>query len=191
MGLFHRLRKRAFDLVGAGASLAVTGPVIALAAAATRVEVGPPPFERVLRAGRDGEPFAMWQLRTHPRTELGAWLRATGISQLPALWNVVRGEMSLVGPRPVHPQYAALAPGRGALKPGLTGWAQLHGARGKSWDDEQALDRWYLDHATLTVDLLVIARTVIDHVRRPTDPTRGAPEHDLDDAATGSAAVMN
>jgi sugar transferase EpsL len=191
MGLLHRLRKRAFDLVGASASLVVTGPVVALAAAATRVEVGTPVFERVLRAGRGGEPFAMWQLRTHGRTELGAWLRATGIAHLPALWNVVRGEMSLVGPRPVHPQYAALAPARGALKPGLTGWAQLHGARGKSWDDEQALDRWYLDHATLTVDLLVIARTIIDHVRKPTDPERGAPEHDLDDAATSPAAVMN
>ena len=77
------------------------------------------------------------------------------------------------------------------MKPGLTGWAQLHGARGKSWDDEQALDRWYLDHASLTVDVLVLARTVIDHVRRPTDPERGAPEHERDDAATGPAAVMN
>src|SRR5215510_5905503 len=87
MRLFQRMAKRAFDLAGASAALAATAPVLVIAAAATRMEVGPPPLERTLRAGRGGEPFAMWRLRTHPQTELGAILRGTGIAVLPALWN--------------------------------------------------------------------------------------------------------
>ncbi|MBK9035506.1 MAG: sugar transferase [Myxococcales bacterium] len=185
------MSKRAFDLVGACAALVVTGPVVALAAAATRVELGPPPFERVLRAGRGGEPFAMWHLRTHARTELGAWLRATGVATLPALWNVLRGDMSLVGPRPLHPQYADLTPGRHALKPGVTGWAQLHGGDDRSWDDEQALDRWYLEHASLTVDAMILTRAVLDRLRRPGDGEAATPGHDSDGAPTRPAAVMN
>lgn len=189
MGLLDTLRdlrqraaKRAFDLVGASAAIVVTSPVMALAAVATRVEVGPPPFARVLRAGRGGEPFAMWHLRTHDTTELGAWLRATGLAALPALWNVVTGEMSLVGPRPVHPQYAALSSINRHAKPGLTGWSQLHGGAGRAWDDEQALDRWYVEHASLTVDAMIVLRALGDRLRRrevapPTppdvDPARG------------------
>ncbi len=166
MRVLHRLAKRAFDLVGAGVGLAATAPVLAIAAAATRMELGPPPLERHLRAGRRGAPFAMWQLRTHPQTELGAILRGTGLAQLPALWNVVRGEMSLVGPRPVHPQYAAIAPRRLEVKPGLTGWSQLHASLTRSWADEQSLDDWYVAHRALTLDVLILVRTVIDGVRR-------------------------
>ena len=180
--LRQRAVKRVFDVVGATAAIVVTSPVVALAAAATRVELGPPPFARVLRAGRGGEPFAMWHLRTHTATELGAWLRATGIATLPALWNVVRGDMSLVGPRLVHPQYAALSPVNQRTKPGLTGWSQLHGGADRAWDDEQALDRWYAEHASLTVDAMIVVRALRDRLRKrdaaaPTppdaDPSRG------------------
>ena len=191
MRVLHRLAKRAFDLVGAGVGLAATAPVLAIAAAATRMELGPPPLERHLRAGRRGAPFAMWQLRTHPQTELGAILRGTGLAQLPALWNVVRGEMSLVGPRPVHPQYAAIAPRRLEVKPGLTGWSQLHASLTRSWADEQSLDDWYVAHRALTLDMLILVRTVIDGVRR----RGGAAEHH-DGGATRatratSTVVMN
>ena len=190
MGLLQRAGKRVFDLIGAGVGLATTAPVLALGAMATRYEVGPPPLERVLRAGRGGEPFAMWQLRTHAATELGAWLRGTGIAALPALWNVVRGEMSLVGPRPLHPQYAAVAPALHRTKPGLTGWAQVNGAAGRAWDDEQALDRWYVEHASLTVDALILVRAVRDRLRRP---SRGPDaRRDPAGAPTGTrAAVFN
>lgn len=191
MGLLHRAGKRVFDLIGAGVGLVTTAPIVALAATATRYEVGPSPFERVLRAGRGGEPFAMWQLRTHARTDLGAWLRSTGIATLPALWNVVRGEMSLVGPRPLHPQYAAVAAALHRTKPGLTGWAQVHGVAGRTWDDEQALDRWYLEHGSLTVDALIVVRAVRDALRRP--GRSGDPRRDPDAPPTraGAAVVLN
>lgn len=191
MRVFHRLAKRAFDLVGASAGLVATAPVLAIAAAVTRLEVGPPPLERHLRAGRRGEPFAMWRLRTHPDSALGAILRGTGVAQLPALWNVVRGEMSLVGPRPVHPQYAGIAPSRLEVRPGLTGWSQLHQGTARSWSDEQALDDWYLAHRALTLDALILVRVVIDGLRRRAAP---AGRHELDpEPTTGSApsAVMN
>ena len=188
MRFLHRLAKRAFDLAGACAGLAIGAPVLVAAAAATRVEVGAP-LERTLRAGRGGEPFAMWRLRTHPHTELGALLRGTGAAALPALWNVLRGEMSLVGPRALHPQYAGLAPRRLEVKPGLTGWSQLHAAAARSWADEESLDDWYVEHRAITLDVLILVRTVIDGVRR-----RGqAAEPPLPPRATGAApaAVMN
>ncbi|MBK7077483.1 MAG: sugar transferase [Myxococcales bacterium] len=198
MGLFASFRdlrqravKRAFDVLGASAAIVVTSPVVALAAAATRVEVGPPPFARVLRAGRGAEPFAMWHLRTHDQTELGAWLRATGIAALPALWNVVAGEMSLVGPRPVHPQYAALSPINRRTKPGLTGWSQLHGGADRAWDDEQALDRWYADHASLTVDALIVLRAVRDRLRKRDAAAPSAPEADPSRGPGRPAAILN
>lgn len=187
--MLHRLAKRAFDLIGAGVSLAATAPVIALAAAVTRLEVGPPPLERTLRAGRGGAPFAMWRLRTHAQTELGAILRGTGIAHLPALWNVLRGEMSLVGPRAVHPQYAAIAPRRLEVKPGLTGWSQVHSGAERSWDDEQQLDDWYVAHPGLTLDALILVRTLVDGVRRRGKPS--APPDDARAPATATAAVMN
>jgi lipopolysaccharide/colanic/teichoic acid biosynthesis glycosyltransferase len=189
--LRRRAAKRAFDVLGASAALVVTGPVLALAAAATRVELGPPPFARVLRAGRGGDPFAMWHLRTHDTTDLGAWLRNTGIAALPALWNVLRGEMSLVGPRPVHPQYAALSPINRRAKPGLTGWSQLHGGAGRAWDDEQALDRWYVDHASLGVDALIIVRALRDRLRRHRVNPSAAPEADAAPGASHPAAILN
>ena len=198
MGLFATFRdlrqravKRAFDVLGASAAIVVTSPVVALAAAATRVEVGPPPFARVLRAGRGGEPFAMWHLRTHETTELGAWLRGTGIAALPALWNVVTGEMSLVGPRAVHPQYAALSPINQRAKPGVTGWSQLHGGAGRAWDDEQALDRWYVDHASLTVDAMILMRALRDRLRRRDAAPAAAPESDPARGPGRPAAVLN
>lgn len=191
MGFLHRVAKRAFDLAGASAGLVTTAPVLAIAAAMARLEVGPPPFERTLRAGRAGAPFAMWRLRTHPHSELGALLRGTGLASLPALWNVVRGEMSLVGPRPVHPQYAAIAPRRLEVKPGLTGWSQLHAAAARSWADEQSLDDWYVTHPGLTLDALILVRTLVDGLRRRGAPAERAGAGSPRAAGTTPAAVMN
>jgi lipopolysaccharide/colanic/teichoic acid biosynthesis glycosyltransferase len=177
LSLLSRATKRTFDLICASVGVVATSPVIALAAAMTRAEVGPPGLERLLRAGRDDEPFAMWQLRADERSDFGAWLRATGITMLPALWNVVRGEMSLIGPRPVHPQYAGLAPWRSAVKPGVTGWAQLHTTATRSWDDEQVFDRYYIDHPSLTLDTMILVRSLLDRVRRTrvADPSAADP----------------
>ncbi len=191
MRLLRRVTKRAFDLVGAGVAVLATGPLLAAAAAAARAEVGAPALTRYLRAGRGGEPFAMWQLRTHDASELGAWLRATGVDQLPALWNVVRGEMSLVGPRPLHPQYVAMARERFAVKPGLVGWAQLHRGRSATWDDEQALDRWYVEHGSLTVDALIVVRAVLDRLRGQPRGAAAAPEPNPAGRAVDADAVLN
>jgi|GEM_PF-3212073 len=191
MRLLQRLAKRAFDLVGAGTSLVATAPAVAVAAMMTRLEVGPPPLERTLRAGRGGVPFAMWRLRTHPETELGAILRGTGLAHLPALWNVLRGEMSLVGPRAVHPQYAAIAPRRLEVKPGLTGWSQLHPAAATSWADEQRLDDWYVAHPGLSLDVLILLRTLVDGVRRRGQPADRVAIAEPSSTERPSSPVMN
>lgn len=191
MRFLQRVSKRVLDVLGAGAATACAGPLLVAAAAASRSEVGAPALTRFLRAGRGGEPFAMWQLRTHEATELGAWLRATGVDQLPALWNVLRGEMSLVGPRAVHPQYVGIAPERFTVKPGLVSWAALHRERAQSWDDERALERWYVEHASLTVDVLILLRAIVDRLRGGAAPGARAPAPNPAEPTAGADVVLN
>jgi lipopolysaccharide/colanic/teichoic acid biosynthesis glycosyltransferase len=183
--LLSRIAKRALDVVGAGAALAVTAPIMAITAAAVAKDLGRPVLFRQVRPGLKGEPFTMFKFRTmrdatdgrgrllpdrERLTPLGEFLRASSLDELPELWNVLRGEMSLVGPRPLLMQYLPLYSREQArrhdVKPGITGWAQIRGRNSLSWDDKFALDLWYVDHASVWLDLRILAGTVLAVLRR-------------------------
>ncbi|MDX1545711.1 MAG: sugar transferase [Rhodothermales bacterium] len=167
--------KRAADVAGAVVLGLLSLPLAAGIAAAVAAESGRPVFFRQTRAGRAGRPFTLWKFRTlYPGphdperplarvTRVGAWLRRWGLDELPQLWNVVRGEMSLVGPRPALPEQAAAYDAyerqRLAVRPGLTGWAQIHGRNALSWPERIRLDVWYVRHAGPLLDLRVLLRT--------------------------------
>ena len=177
--------KRALDVIGAFVGLVVLGPVLLLAAAACRLVQGRPVLHRDLRAGRDGHPFELLKLRTMTEgrdpagallpddarlTALGRGLRATSIDELPQLWHVLRGEMSLVGPRPLPvaylPRYRGDEARRHEVRPGLTGWAQVQGRNAVDWDERLALDVWYVDHRSTLLDLRILGRTLVQVLRR-------------------------
>ena len=183
--LVYRFAKRALDVVGAGAALAVAAPVMAITAVAVAKDLGRPVLFRQIRPGKGGEPFTMFKFRTmrdatdaHGRqlpdaerlTPLGQFLRASSLDELPELWNVLRGEMSLVGPRPLLMQYLPLYSREQArrhdVRPGITGWAQIHGRNSLSWEEKFALDVWYVDHASLLLDLRILAGTVLAVLRK-------------------------
>jgi lipopolysaccharide/colanic/teichoic acid biosynthesis glycosyltransferase len=172
--------KRVMDVALGGAALAVTWPVIAAAAAAVRVSMGGPVFFRQQRPGRDGVPFELIKLRTmrDPRpgehgpdadgqrlTPLGRVLRATSVDELPELINVLRGDMSLVGPRPLLmrylERYSPEQSRRHDVKPGLTGWAAVNGRNAVDWEQKLELDVWYVDHRSLWLDLYILGLTVV------------------------------
>jgi lipopolysaccharide/colanic/teichoic acid biosynthesis glycosyltransferase len=210
--LLSRFAKRALDVVGASAALALAAPVMAVTAAAVARELGRPVLFRQVRPGRGGEPFTMVKFRTmrdatdargrplpdaERLTPLGRFLRASSLDELPELWNVLRGEMSLVGPRPLLMQYLPLysrdQARRHDVKPGITGWAQIHGRNSLSWDEKFALDIWYVDHASLWLDLRILAGTVravlrkdgISHAGDATMPAFTGPR------SSSSGAMMN
>jgi lipopolysaccharide/colanic/teichoic acid biosynthesis glycosyltransferase len=161
--------------------LVLGGPILLAAMAAIRLESPGHPIYRQRRVGRDGEPFDVWKLRTmvhgaehqgagmavnegDPRiTRVGAFLRRTSLDELPNLVNVLRGEMSIVGPRPTIPvqveQYTERQRRRLAVKPGITGWAQVNGRASLPWDERIELDLWYVEHRSLALDLRILART--------------------------------
>lgn len=177
--LLQRAVKRVLDAAGASAILLLTAPVMAVTAVAVAVDLGRPVFFRQTRPGRNGKPFPMIKFRTmrdatdasgsplpdHERlTALGRFLRASSIDELPELINVVRGDMSLVGPRPLLMQYVPLYSPEQArrhdVRPGITGWAQIHGRNRLAWEQKFALDVWYVDNWSIRLDLLILARTV-------------------------------
>lgn len=170
--------KQLIDRVIAGAALFVTAPVIGAAAAAVRVSMGKPVFFTQLRPGLHGVPFRIVKMRTmtderapdgsllpdaQRLTRLGRFLRSTSIDELPQLWNVLRGELSLVGPRPLLMQYLPLYTREQARRhevlPGITGWAQVHGRNGLSWEEKFAFDVWYVDHWCLLLDAKILVKT--------------------------------
>ena len=172
---------RALDVAGAGAVLLVTSPLLGLAALAVKLEDGGPVFYRQTRVGKEGRDFELLKLRTmvvdaekqgagyavaegDPRiTRAGRLLRRLSIDELPQLWNVLRGEMSLVGPRPTLryqvERYDDRQRHRLDVKPGLTGWAQVNGRAGLPWDERIELDLWYVEHRSLGLDLKILALT--------------------------------
>ncbi len=176
------MTRRLFDVVVAGVALVVTSPVLAAAIVAIRLETPGHPIYRQRRIGKDGRPFDMLKLRTmvagaeslgsglavnegDPRiTRVGAFLRRFSIDELPNLVNVLRGEMSIVGPRPTVQvqvlQYTERQRGRLAVKPGLTGWAQVNGRAKLRWDERIELDLWYIEHRSWRLDLEILLRTV-------------------------------
>jgi lipopolysaccharide/colanic/teichoic acid biosynthesis glycosyltransferase len=173
--------KRAVDVVGAGIGLALASPLIGLAALAIKLGDGGPVFYCQRRVGLNGEQFDLVKLRTmipgaevqgagwavdyaDPRiTRAGRVLRRLSLDELPQLWNVLHGEMSLVGPRPTLAyqvqQYTERQRRRLDVKPGLTGWAQVNGRARLLWTDRIELDLWYVENRSAWLDLKIIART--------------------------------
>lgn len=173
--------KRAVDVFGASVGLVLASPLLAVAAAATKLEDGGPVLYRQRRVGLAGKEFELVKLRTmivgaeregarwavnegDPRiTRVGRILRRLSLDEVPQLWNVVRGEMSLVGPRPTLPyqveRYTAPQRRRLDVKPGITGWAQVHGRARLRWEDRIELDLWYVDNRSTWLDLKILART--------------------------------
>jgi lipopolysaccharide/colanic/teichoic acid biosynthesis glycosyltransferase len=174
--------KRALDVTVAGTVLVLTAPALALAALLIRLETHGHPIYRQVRVGRDGVPFELYKLRTMVSgaetigpglavnvgdsriTRLGAILRRTSMDELPNLINVLRGEMSVVGPRPTVQvqvdRYTERQRGRLSVLPGLTGWAQVQGRASLPWSERIELDLWYVEHASLALDLRILWRTV-------------------------------
>src|ERR1700690_2618478 len=179
-----RAIKRAIDVGLAAAGLAAAIPFFGATAAAIRL-TGSPVFFRQRRPGLHGRTFELIKFRTMrdvrdasgrplpdsvrlPR--LGRVLRATSIDELPQLWNVLRGDMSLVGPRPLLvqylPRYTALQARRHEVRPGITGWAQVNGRNALSWEEKLALDVWYVDHWSVWLDMKIIALTLLRVAQR-------------------------
>ncbi len=171
--------KRFFDVAGALAAIALLAPVLVLITSIILLIMGWPVFFIQRRPGRNGATFGLIKFRTMnalrgPQgrllpdgkrlTPLGRWLRATSIDELPELLNVLRGDMSLVGPRPLLGaylnRYTPEQARRHEVKPGITGWAQINGRNALSWEEKFKLDVWYVDHHNLWLDLKIILRTI-------------------------------
>jgi lipopolysaccharide/colanic/teichoic acid biosynthesis glycosyltransferase len=174
--------KRVLDIAIALPLAIITAPLVALLALVIRVESHGSPLYRQVRVGKDGQTFEIFKLRTMVSgaeftgaglavaagdariTRLGRLLRRYSLDELPNLWNVLRGEMSIVGPRPTLrqqvDQYTPRQRGRLAVKPGITGWAQVNGRASLPWPERIELDLWYVEHQTLALDLRILARTL-------------------------------
>jgi lipopolysaccharide/colanic/teichoic acid biosynthesis glycosyltransferase len=177
--------KRAFDVAVSSAALVLLAPVLAGVALMVRRRMGSPVLFRQVRPGLDGRPFEMIKFRTmrdsvgrdgHPLsdaerlTPFGAFLRSTSLDELPELWNVLKGEMSLVGPRPLLMEYLPLytpeQARRHEVRPGVTGWAQVNGRNAIGWAEKFTLDVWYVDNRSTWLDLKILLLTVLRIVRR-------------------------
>jgi lipopolysaccharide/colanic/teichoic acid biosynthesis glycosyltransferase len=172
---------RALDVAGAALGLALTSPLLALAAAGIKLEDGGPILYRQRRVGLGGREFELLKLRTmevgaerrgagfavnagDPRiTRVGGVLRRLSLDEVPQLWNVLRGDMSLIGPRPTLAyqveRYTPRQRRRLEVKPGITGWAQIHGRARLPWDERIELDVWYVENRSTWLDLKILART--------------------------------
>lgn len=178
------IRKRLFDLAATVPAFVLSLPVQAAVAAAVRITLGSPVLFRQERPGLHGRPFTLVKFRTmHPAdplrgqvsdaerlTRFGTFLRSTSLDELPTLWHVVRGDMSLVGPRPLLPnyldRYTPAQARRHEVRPGLTGLAQVSGRNGLSWEERLTLDVEYVDRHSLLLDLRILWRTVAVVLRR-------------------------
>jgi lipopolysaccharide/colanic/teichoic acid biosynthesis glycosyltransferase len=173
-----------FDVAVAVLLLVITAPIQGATALAIRIRLGSPVIFRHTRPGRHGEPFVLVKFRSMSNldpakglvddasrmTPFGRWLRASSLDELPTLWNVVRGDMSLVGPRPLMmsylPRYSPEQARRHDVRPGITGLAQVSGRNALSWDEKFLLDVHYVDHHTFLSDLRILVGTVRSVVRR-------------------------
>ena len=173
------MSKRIFDILLASAAGLIFLPVILILVFIIRFAIGSPVLFKQQRPGLHAEPFYIYKFRTmndkkdshgellsdaERLTNLGRWLRSTSLDELPSLWNVLKGEMSLVGPRPLLmeyvPLYNAEQARRHEVKPGITGWAQVNGRNAISWEDKFRLDVWYVDHQSFWLDIKIILLTV-------------------------------
>lgn len=171
--------KRLLDILGSGFGLLLLSPVILILAWMIRHRLGSPVLFHQVRPGLQGSPFRMIKFRTmrdavgpdgqplpdaERMTPFGRLLRSTSLDELPELWNVLKGDMSLVGPRPLLMEYLPLyspeQARRHEVRPGVTGWAQINGRNALSWEDKFRLDVWYVDHQSLWLDLKILYLTV-------------------------------
>jgi lipopolysaccharide/colanic/teichoic acid biosynthesis glycosyltransferase len=177
--------KRLLDLVGSGICLLLLSSVMVAVALLIWREMGAPVLFRQTRPGRHGRPFEMIKFRTmsdaidsdgrylpdaERLTKLGRLLRSSSLDELPGLWNVLKGEMSLVGPRPLLMEYLSLysveQARRHEVHPGITGWAQVNGRNAISWEEKLALDVWYVDNRSIWLDLKIIMLTIHKALKR-------------------------
>ena len=170
--------KRLLDIVVAALALLLLSPLIAAVALLVRMTLGRPVIFRQERPGLGGRPFTLVKFRTMLETsvdgrllpdaerlpKVGRWLRATSLDELPELWNVLKGDMSLVGPRPLLMHYLRLyspeEARRHEVRPGLTGWAQINGRNAISWPEKFAHDLWYIDNWSLALDIRILAASI-------------------------------
>jgi sugar transferase EpsL len=177
--------KRLIDCVIASVGLAVLSPMLLLVSVIIFFAMGPPVFYRQTRPGRHGRPFSLLKFRTMSKAtdftgtllpderrlgRVGRFIRSLSLDELPQLWNVLRGDISLVGPRPLLMQYldryTPEQARRHEVLPGITGWAQIHGRNALSWEEKFKLDVWYVDNWSLGLDLEILARTVVRVLKR-------------------------
>jgi sugar transferase EpsL len=182
---FQMVVKRMLDLLISAAALVVLSPLLSLTAALVRWKLGKSVLFRQRRPGLHDKPFVLYKFRTmidardrngqflpdaERLTPFGRFLRSTSLDELPELWNVVRGEMSLVGPRPLLLQYldryTPEQARRHEVRPGITGWAQVNGRNALTWEQKFALDVWYVDHMSLALDVKIIALTISKIIKR-------------------------
>jgi sugar transferase EpsL len=177
--------KRLFDIMVSTLLLILLLPIIALVFILIRVNMGSPVLFRQIRPGLKGHPFAVYKFRTMSEqldlsgnalpdgarlTNLGRFLRKTSLDEIPQLFNVLNGDMSLVGPRPLLMEYLPLyspeQAKRHLVRPGITGWAQVHGRNTISWQDKFCLDVWYVENASFVVDMKILCMTLLKVLRR-------------------------
>jgi lipopolysaccharide/colanic/teichoic acid biosynthesis glycosyltransferase len=177
--------KRGFDILVAGTLLFILLPVFLVLVLLVRARLGSPVLFRQQRPGLHGRPFEIIKFRTmtdardsegrllpdgERLTRFGRFLRSSSLDELPELWNVLKGEMSLVGPRPLLmeylPLYSPQQARRHEVRPGITGWAQVNGRNAISWDEKFAMDVWYIDNRSLALDIRVLALTVLKVFKR-------------------------
>jgi lipopolysaccharide/colanic/teichoic acid biosynthesis glycosyltransferase len=199
--------RRLVDATLSAVGLVLLAPLMLAVAVAVRLDLGAPVLFRQQRSGLAGSPFSIVKFRTMRQlrnehevdsdrlTRLGQILRSTSLDELPQLWNVLRGEMSLIGPRPTLPEqvvhYSPRQRGRLAVRPGITGWAQVSGRNGLSWPERIELDLWYIEHRSLMLDLRILGRTVVGLVS-PTGVTADGgvnPGFPVPDGAPGDDAT--
>jgi sugar transferase EpsL len=176
--------KRVIDVCLSVVALCLFAPILAFLALAVYFTLGSPVFFKCLRAGHQGKPFFLIKFRTMSTacdargvslpdadrlTAFGCFLRRYSLDELPQFWNVLRGDMSIVGPRPLFvsylDRYSVNQARRHNVKPGITGWAQVNGRNSLTWEERFRLDVWYVDHCSLALDLRIIAKTVTKVLR--------------------------
>ncbi len=182
--MYHFL-KRLMDIAGAIVGLTLAAPIMLWAAVMVYLKMGVPVFFRQVRPGLNQKAFSILKFRSmrsatdkhgnplsdaERLTKFGDFLRKSSIDELPQFINILRGEMSFVGPRPLlfeyFPYYTPAEMRRHEAKPGVTGWAQIHGRNNVDWDTKLALDVWYVDHASLWLDIKILLRTILIVLRR-------------------------
>jgi sugar transferase EpsL len=184
-GTYQRFLKRPLDIAGALVLLVLSFPILLIVGVIVRLSIGSPVLFSQMRPGLNGKPFKIYKFRTMTNakgsngellpdeervTRVGQWIRGTSLDEFPEFYNVLKGDMSLVGPRPLFmrylPRYSAEQARRHNVRPGITGWAQVNGRNDISWDRRLAMDVWYVDNLSLKLDVSILFKTVGKVLRR-------------------------